>query len=137
MELPPTDYQTEIQSVFPTIADTIQHIYDVDFLWLSRCMGGEALERLSIHTPEEAQKAFDTLHTAIDELINGSDVTQTISYQNSTGNVFTNTVEEVIRHLVNHGTYHRGNITAMLRQIGHRGVSTDYIYFMRQSWNEM
>ncbi|KAB7709253.1 hypothetical protein F9802_02910 [Bacillus aerolatus] len=35
-------------------------------------------------------------------------------------------------HLVNHETYHPGNIAAMLRQLDLRGVSTDYIYFIRE-----
>ncbi|MEH7531611.1 DinB family protein, partial [Priestia megaterium] len=30
----------------------------------------------------------------------------------------------------NHGTYHRGNITAMLRQLGHPGVMTDYVLYL-------
>lgn len=29
---------------------------------------------------------------------------------------------ELLQHIVNHGTYHRGDVTAMLRQLGHRGV---------------
>jgi uncharacterized damage-inducible protein DinB len=32
----------------------------------------------------------------------------------------------MILHVVNHGTYHRGNITAMLRQMGYASVPTDY-----------
>jgi uncharacterized damage-inducible protein DinB len=35
-------------------------------------------------------------------------------------------VSELVPHVVNHGTYHRGNITAMLRQMGYASVSTDY-----------
>ncbi|MDP7978599.1 DinB family protein [Bacillus sp. WLY-B-L8] len=37
---------------------------------------------------------------------------------------------ELIQHVVNHGTYHRGNITAMLRQLGYTGTSTDYIFYL-------
>ena len=33
---------------------------------------------------------------------------------------------DMILHVVNHGTYHRGNITAMLRQMGYASVPTDY-----------
>lgn len=32
--------------------------------------------------------------------------------------------------IVNHGTYHRGNLTVMLRQLGRSGVSTDYIFYL-------
>lgn len=35
-------------------------------------------------------------------------------------------VSELMPHVVNHGTYHRGNITVMLRQIGYASITTDY-----------
>jgi uncharacterized damage-inducible protein DinB len=35
-----------------------------------------------------------------------------------------------MQHVVNHGTYHRGNITAMLRQLGSKGISTDFIFYL-------
>jgi len=47
-KLPLKHYQKEIQSVFPTVATTIQHIYDVDLLWLSRCMECKPLKGESI-----------------------------------------------------------------------------------------
>ncbi|GAA3314557.1 hypothetical protein GCM10020331_007380 [Ectobacillus funiculus] len=37
---------------------------------------------------------------------------------------------ELVQHVVNHGTYHRGNITAMLRQLGYPGVMTDYVVYL-------
>ena len=37
---------------------------------------------------------------------------------------------DLIHHVVNHGTYHRGNISAMLHQQGERGIPTDYVYFL-------
>lgn len=39
-------------------------------------------------------------------------------------------ISDLVRHVVNHGTYHRGNITAMLRQQGHPGVPTDYVFYL-------
>ncbi|MBE3554365.1 MAG: hypothetical protein IMW85_05085 [Thermicanus sp.] len=50
----------------------------------------------------------------------------------SKGERFTNHLEEIIHHIVNHGTYHRGNIAAMVRQLGQTGVSTDYIDDLRE-----
>ncbi len=37
---------------------------------------------------------------------------------------------DYIQHMVNHGTYHRGNVTAMLRQLGYAGTPTDYAYYL-------
>jgi uncharacterized damage-inducible protein DinB len=38
----------------------------------------------------------------------------------------------MIQHVVNHGTYHRGQVTTMLRQLGAKGVGTDLITFYRE-----
>jgi uncharacterized damage-inducible protein DinB len=39
---------------------------------------------------------------------------------------------QLIRHLVNHGTYHRGNIASMLLQLMHQGIATDYFVYLCQ-----
>jgi uncharacterized damage-inducible protein DinB len=39
-------------------------------------------------------------------------------------------ISEIVQHVVNHGTYHRGNLTAMLRQQGHPGIATDYLFYL-------
>ena len=38
-------------------------------------------------------------------------------------------ISELVRHVVNHSTYHRGIICSMLHQLGYSGVNTDYIFF--------
>jgi uncharacterized damage-inducible protein DinB len=38
----------------------------------------------------------------------------------------------MFQHLVNHGTYHRGQIATMLRQLGNKAQSTDLILFYRE-----
>jgi uncharacterized damage-inducible protein DinB len=40
---------------------------------------------------------------------------------------------ELIQQVVTHGTYHRGNISAMLRQMGYKGVTTDYIFYLMEN----
>jgi uncharacterized damage-inducible protein DinB len=37
-----------------------------------------------------------------------------------------------MQHLVNHGTYHRGQVTTMLRQLGAQAVLTDLMHFYRE-----
>lgn len=39
---------------------------------------------------------------------------------------------DILRHVVSHGTYRRGNVTAMLRQQGYAGVPTDYIFYLKE-----
>ena len=39
---------------------------------------------------------------------------------------------EIVLHAANHGTYHRGNISAMLHQLGDASVMTDFVFYMYQ-----
>ena len=48
------------------------------------------------------------------------------------GNQFRNPRWQALQHLANHGTYHRGQITTLLRQLGATPVSTDLIGFYRE-----
>lgn len=110
----------------------MRHLYDVDLLWFKRIADqGEEQEPL-LETAADMQKCLALLHQEIaDYLEEQSDFTQMVTYTNSAGEEFSNTVEELIIHLVNHGTYHRGNITSMLWSLGQKSVSTDYIYYLR------
>lgn len=57
---------------------------------------------------------------------------RTIIYQNTRKDLFQNDFQDIIQHVMNHGTYHRGNVSAILHQLGQKSVSTDFIYFLRK-----
>jgi uncharacterized damage-inducible protein DinB len=54
-----------------------------------------------------------------------------ITYINSAGQTFTNTVEDIVLHVCLHGTYHRGQVARVLREGGKIPEPTDYIAFIR------
>jgi uncharacterized damage-inducible protein DinB len=132
--LPCEVFQKEIQSVFPSVERTLFHLYEVDALWFSRLKGEPALvDKKKFETVEECEMDFSDLHSEILEWLGDmSDELVSVSYRTSKGESFENTRKEILNHLVNHGTYHRGNIGAMLWQLGERGVPTDYIYYLRE-----
>jgi uncharacterized damage-inducible protein DinB len=45
----------------------------------------------------------------------------------------TYTLGELVQHILNHSTYHRGQVAVLLRQLGHRPPSTDYHDFLAES----
>jgi uncharacterized damage-inducible protein DinB len=55
-----------------------------------------------------------------------------VGYTNSKGEPWTNTVEEILTHVVIHSTYHRGQIASDLRNAGLEPAYTDYIHALRQ-----
>lgn len=54
-----------------------------------------------------------------------------VSYKNSKGARYENTVREVLTHVANHSTYHRGQIALTLRSEGSEPAYTDFIAYLR------
>ena len=57
---------------------------------------------------------------------------EVIDYRSFDGRPFSSSVEEIARHVVNHGSYHRGQVALMLCLSGHAPINTDLIAFTRR-----
>jgi uncharacterized damage-inducible protein DinB len=55
-----------------------------------------------------------------------------VSYRNSAGREFTNTVADIVTHVAMHGSHHRGQIALKLRASGQEPPYVDYIQFARR-----
>ncbi len=55
-----------------------------------------------------------------------------IGYSNLSGRSFSSCLSDIMIHLANHGTYHRGQIATLLRQQGLKPLPTDYIVYCRE-----
>jgi uncharacterized damage-inducible protein DinB len=53
-----------------------------------------------------------------------------LSYLGFTGESFTRQLGDALLHLANHGTYHRGQVATLLRQLGRKATPTDYLRFI-------
>lgn len=65
------------------------------------------------------------------ELLQNKDLKESINYTNSKGENFTNTAEEILFHIINHSTYHRGQLISQLRAKDMEPIITDYIFYKR------
>lgn len=63
------------------------------------------------------------------EILHQQDLEKMIDYKNSKGIPFTHSLKDILFHVVNHSTYHRGQVTAQIREAGLEPVSTDFIYY--------
>lgn len=140
-ELPDGVYDREIQSIFSSVSEVIIHIYQVDAMWLSVMAGDpfeetmakiEQIKERSAHQGlEKMQGLYAELAEQYRDFINGvDDSNASITVEHPRYGTLETSVAELVQHVVNHGTYHRGNITAMLRQQGESGVPTDYVLFL-------
>jgi uncharacterized damage-inducible protein DinB len=110
------------------------HVVAAQFLWLHRIKGlppadvklwGEYnLDQLTIMA-ENAGKLWL-------EFVNSQDnFNRELSYKNYVGDSYTNNVEMIMIHLVNHSSYHRAQIAMLLRQKGLEHINTDFITYDR------
>ncbi len=61
-----------------------------------------------------------------------SDLDRVIEYRTLKFGVYSNPLWESMQHLVNHGTYHRGQVTTLLRQLAAQPILTDLMHFYRE-----
>jgi uncharacterized damage-inducible protein DinB len=61
---------------------------------------------------------------------------ETVWYQNTKGEAFTDRVQDILMHVVMHSAYHRGQIATHMRAAGHTPASTDFIHAVRQGFVE-
>ncbi|MGL4609911.1 MAG: DinB family protein [Trueperaceae bacterium] len=132
--LPPEYYSKDLGSSFPSIQSTLVHCYSADRAWLGR-IHGQRLEPLSpadypsITSLREVW--LETLSIWLTVLQQLEEPKQIISYHAYNGTAYHNKLSDIVRHVVNHSTYHRGQVTTMLRQLGAEGVTTDLIAYYR------
>ncbi|WP_064203154.1 DinB family protein [Brevibacillus brevis] len=139
-ELPEGVYQQEVQSVFPTVAKVMEHIYMVDQGWILILQGMDMQAALNEAWQKEKEltgKSLEEVEQLYAELVEQfrvflsqeEDLERRIVLDNPYTRVRDTSLAEIIMQVVNHGTYHRGNITAMLRQMGYPSVMTDYALY--------
>lgn len=136
-KLTPEQFLKPLHSSFSSVRDTLAHIYGAEYIWLERFQGGSPPMPQADRFPE-----LKTLRTAWDELEQrlldfGGGLTQSaldaeLEYKTYTMGVVRDPLSHAMQHLVNHSTYHRGQVTTLLRQHGVEGVSTDLIRFYRE-----
>ncbi|MBO0997264.1 DinB family protein [Bacillus sp. SD075] len=139
-QLPDGIYGDTIKSVFPSIKEVLVHLYATDITWLEIIKGSTI--QVTFKIVEQRRKEVDGV--AIDDLefryeklakeydnflSSQSDLERTIVTEHPKMGVCEFVLADLIHHVVNHGTYHRGNVSAMLHQQGGRGVPTDYVFY--------
>ena len=61
-----------------------------------------------------------------------ADLDRVMEYKTLNFGVYKNPLWQSMQHLVNHGTYHRGQVTTLLRQLGAAPILTDLMHFYRE-----
>jgi len=137
--LTPEQYTRDLGSSFPSVRDTLVHLYSAEWAWYQRWHGTSPTAMLAaadyrdVPTLRGAWTAHEgQMRTFLAEQ-GEAGITRSVDYTALTGQRCTSAFWEMLHHLVNHGTYHRGQVTTMLRQLGAAPAkSVDLIVFYRE-----
>lgn len=128
----------DLKNSFPSIWRTLEHIYQADECWYARHQGNVIIT-VDMFKAEPSLDLFRTqwagVHRrfrAFAEALTEADLDRTIDYRLLSGLACRTNIYDNLLHVANHGTYHRGQVVTMLRQLGAKGVSTDLIAYIRQ-----
>ena len=136
--LTPDQFTRDLGSSFASVRDTLVHIYGAEWIWLARWKGTSPTTAVvAADVPDVAAltarwKTVEEEQAAFIKDLADADIERMIEYANLKGDRFTNPLGRLMQHLVNHSTYHRGQVTTMLRQLGATPVSTDLVTFLRE-----
>jgi len=137
--LSPDDTVKDLKSSHGSIHRTLLHMVAAEKIWLSRWIGtpettlmgtAEAPTLAALRSVWE-KTGHDTarfLGTMTDKKLQ-----DTFTMTTSTGQSFTHVYWHAIQHVVDHSTYHRGQVVTLMRQLGHTPPATGLIAFYRET----
>jgi uncharacterized damage-inducible protein DinB len=116
------------------ILTLMSHILSAQLIWLARIQQSPTTgyHLWKERTPEELKRMTEEANSMWLEFVEKTDnFNKEMSYNNFKGLPFTNNIEQIMIHLVNHSTYHRAQIALLLRENGMEPVNTDFITYDR------
>jgi uncharacterized damage-inducible protein DinB len=107
------------------------HILNAHQIWNSRILNKDGFGVNQLHNLNNC-KNIDAIN--LDDtmtILNEKDLNSDVFYQNSKGNEFSNSIKDILFHIVNHTTHHRAQIISDFRSNNIKPLVTDYIFYKR------
>lgn len=133
--LTPDQFTRSLGSSYPSVRETFAHIVWAEWLWLQRWKGASPQRRfdagdfphMSVLNDRWSELKAEQL--AFVDTVTAERLHAVVEYVNLQGETWQYTLWRQMYHVVNHSTYHRGQLTTMLRQLSAAPVPTDFLVF--------
>lgn len=136
-ELPAGKAEEDAGVSYQSFTGTLAHIYKAEVIWFRRMQNDLYPKLNDITVPDHAeqwQEVWNGLHhawLAWAETIPEDGWEEIVTHRFSTGGEMQAPRWQVVMHLVNHGSYHRGQLASLMRQWGIRPPATDLVAYYR------
>ena len=135
-KLTPEQFARDLQSSHRSVRDTLAHILAAEWIWLERWKGVSP-NALFIPTDFPTVESLGTRWAKVEgdyaEFIKGitdESLATVIAYTNTKGEGWAYPLGRMMQHVMNHSSYHRGQVATMLRQLGAEVNPVDLLVFM-------
>ena len=129
-------YARPMGNSFPSVRDTLNHVYWAEWIWYSRWTGVSPTAFPSDEIADLAalRTRWAEMERNVRAYVAGAaDLNRVLEYRMMSGKEVASPIWQMVAHVVNHATYHRGQVTTLLRQLGARPApSTDMITYFRE-----
>jgi uncharacterized damage-inducible protein DinB len=130
LALPAEQRERDLGVSHKGLIETLNHVHMADRAWLFRVLGKPPqmpAESIEVEWPR-IQQAWEDWAASITD----ADLARVIDYKDMRGNPHRSALFEIVLHVVNHATLHRGQAMAMMRQLGVAPPPTDLIFYFRE-----
>jgi uncharacterized damage-inducible protein DinB len=131
----PADFTKEVGGSFASLRGTLAHIYGAEWIWLQRWQGTSprklpfALDFPDVETIHSRWQDVEREQKKFLDGLDGARLAEVVSYVNLKGETFAYPLGRMLQHVVNHSTYHRGQVATILRQLKATPLSTDLLLY--------
>lgn len=129
--------------IFGSLINTLYHTYQMDEVWQAHLQGTQhnITHRIPHSAPDFcalrlAQQAIDNWYLDYARELSTKAYSSQVKFSFLDGSPGEMTRFDILMHVVNHGTYHRGHIASMLYEMGYSPPTTDYPVFLAQTNND-
>jgi uncharacterized damage-inducible protein DinB len=141
LALPPGAVDREVGGSFPSLRATLAHMVWAEWLWIERWEGGDAKlpdgwEGWGVAELRRMLGAVAARQDAFVDGLSDGESGRELRYRDRAGNAFRSRIDHMLVHVVNHATYHRGQLAAQFRLLGHVPPSTDFVKYTRATASE-
>jgi uncharacterized damage-inducible protein DinB len=137
--LPEEKQKQQVPSSFTSLFTTLLHMYDAESIWWQRMKLQERISKPSDDFNGDMKELGDNLLYQNKQwhewIVNSSEhqLEHVFHYQNTKKEQFKQPIYQMLVHMLNHGTYHRGQLVNMLRQLEVEKIpATDFIVWSRR-----
>ena len=139
-KMPEAELTAPRKIVFGNLLRTLNHVYAMDEVWRAHLEG--RLHGYTTRNPDacptltelqEAQRAMDAWWVDYADALPEAKQDEVVSFRFIGGGPASMTRRDILLHVANHGTYHRGNVASMMYQAGTAPPTTDLPVFLNRA----